>query len=86
MVMRGMGASILTMVDVFEECRGGALRFVPLTGTRMFELLSVSVRDVKTLNPSAAHMVQIVSAALDQLPKGAIGGHASARKRTSTPP
>jgi hypothetical protein len=69
MVMQGMGASFLTMVDVFEECRSGALRFVPIAGARMYELLSISVRDIKTLNPSAAQMVSIMSSALDELPK-----------------
>jgi hypothetical protein len=62
-----VGTSIPTTVDVFNERRSGDLCFMPIAGARMFELLSVSARDVKTLDPSAAQMVEIASWALDGL-------------------
>jgi hypothetical protein len=57
------------MADVVNECRDGSLRFVRIGGTRMFELLSIAVRDKKALNPSAAKAVEIFSSTLNELAK-----------------
>jgi DNA-binding transcriptional LysR family regulator len=67
MVMRGAGVGVLTSVDVYSEVKAGQLHFAPIAGARVFELLSVSVRDTKALNPSAVRMAEIVSSAMDKL-------------------
>jgi DNA-binding transcriptional LysR family regulator len=65
MVRRGAGISILTPIDIYGELLADELHFAPIAGTRMFELLSVTARDVKTLPPSATAMAAIIASALE---------------------
>jgi len=67
MVAQGTGISILTTIDVFSEVSTGRLCFRPLAGARMFELLSVTARDIKALNPATRHFAQIIGSTLDSL-------------------
>ena len=67
LVMQGAGASLLTPIDVHDEVGRGDLRFVPVTGTRMFMTLSVAARDVNALTPDARSMARIFRSMLDSL-------------------
>jgi DNA-binding transcriptional LysR family regulator len=67
MVSDGTGISIVAPIDVFSEVRAGSLCFKPLTGARMFELLSVAARDAKALNPTTRDFAKIIASTLDDL-------------------
>ncbi len=69
MIGEGVGVSVLTFADVFREVRTGQLRFVPLAGQRMFEVLSVAVRDTKALGALTREFARILVAALDEVEK-----------------
>lgn len=62
---RGEGVTILTSVDVYNEVKTKQLHFAPFDGSRMYELLSISVRDDKALPPNTKAMADILRNALD---------------------
>lgn len=67
---RGEGVTILTAVDIYREIQDGQLQFTPIDGARMYELLSISVRDDKTLPPGIRRMTEILQTALDEIGAG----------------
>ncbi|WP_169054245.1 LysR family transcriptional regulator [Nitratireductor sp. XY-223] len=64
---RGDGVSILTSADVYQEVRERQLKFVQIERARMFELLSVAVRDDKAISRGSQLMVTLVCEAIDQV-------------------
>ncbi len=63
--LRGSGLSILTSVDVYQEVNEGHLKFALVEGARMYEMLSISVRDDRALSRSSRKMVEILCSAMD---------------------
>lgn len=67
MVQDGLGLSMLTMIDVYDEVKSGSLRFVPMSGARMSTPLSLSARDVNALTEIGRATTEIITASLDEL-------------------
>lgn len=67
MVQEGLGISILTLIDVYEEVESGKLGFVPLSGPRMSVALSLSSRDVNALTDTGKAIAGIISSSLDEV-------------------
>lgn len=66
LIGQGVGVSIMTPIDVYDELLRGELRFTPVVGARMFEVLTISARDAETLLPSAARMAKLLGAVLEK--------------------
>lgn len=66
-IQEGLGISILTLIDVYEEVRRGELGFVPLSGTRMSVALSLSSRDVNALTDAGKAMAGIIASSLEEV-------------------
>lgn len=64
MILRSETISLLTAVDVYKEVAEGKLKFVEISGARMFELLSVSARDGKAMSSNSKKMAAILCSAL----------------------
>ncbi|MBB3705075.1 hypothetical protein FHS67_001385 [Aminobacter aminovorans] len=62
LICQGAGISILTPIDI---SRAAGRRAAFRANCRMFELLSISARDVKALSPSADMTARIMAASLD---------------------
>ncbi|KQU75841.1 LysR family transcriptional regulator [Aminobacter aganoensis] len=66
-VQEGLGISILTLIDVYEEVRDGKLGFVPLSGHRMSVALSLCSRDVNALTDTGKAIAAIIASSLDEV-------------------
>lgn len=66
-VQEGLGLSILTLIDVYEEVESGKLGFVPLSGPRMSAALSLSSRDLNALTDAGKAMAGIIANSLDEV-------------------